>query len=546
MRQAQARIRHDFNANWPPPPLRCPRADGCDATFVDRGHCLRHAADVHPADAPEVAELSAAMRDTAGLAVFEEFIAALNESGGDEGVVPQASSDREGITGQLPAKTDDEVVTNALADDNVAAARDTLDMWKAIEEWRAVPTSSSGDRYRRLGASILNSNDGVDIDVDPAAFEEASSHAVSFLGKSVVGKAFLRSAPYRKYLDGVHKPIRDAIEKAAAAIEAADTERWAAEARSLRAVALDREKEVLVESLADQASSLVLHGAASAGLLGGLIDDQASLLAVVILAERSTFAKVISSVWNEAVDEAARLASIEAREIDPGVATALSEATHSLTRSRIMEELIDQCVVDLTGPQGELWPDARATVAVADAIGYHVRGEVMSELIGEAVEELAVSGEAEKLMSNAAAARSTGEERCVGWEADEPSGGGSMAVPGAGGGINSDQRDVMPNRETHQGTTPAGAMETAPSPCSSYRALALVGDVDDGLHGSVEEEGKNDGESGGGARSVMTEVEAAILVQAALRRKAVYRETKTLVARNFVRMYDPSEGAFYW
>lgn len=345
IRRAQARVRHDFNASWPPPPLRCPRADDCDATFVDRGHCLRHAADVHPADAREVAELSAAMRDTVGLGVFEEFIAALNKPGGGRGVAPQEFSDREDVTWQLPAKTEDEVATNAHADDSVAAARDTLDMWKAIEEWRAVPTSSSGDRYRHLGASILNrfvsganvttntqfgvhphlpddiraslsgekllhvfgkqgeeyqvsnksiknllagsrhhhlapvqpkpsSTYGVGIDVDPFALEEASSHAVSFLGESTVGKAFLRSAPYRKYLDGVHKPVRDAVEKAAADIKAAETARWAAEARSLRAAALDREQEALVESLADHASSLVLRGAAGAGLLGGLIDDQ--------------------------------------------------------------------------------------------------------------------------------------------------------------------------------------------------------------------------------------------------------------------------------
>lgn len=326
MRREQAWIRHDFNANHPPPPLRCPRADGCDATFVDRGHCLRHATDVHPADAPEVAELSAAMRDTAGLAVFEEFIMTLTESGDGTGVVPQ---------------------THLVADanDSVAAARGTLDMWKAIEEWRAVPTSSSGGHCRQLGASILSrfgsgsttntnterseqpylpddiratlsgekilhvfgkmgqnyhasnnsaknllagsryhhsapvrssppSNDGVSVDVDPSALEQASFRAVFFLGESAVGRAFLRSAPYRKYLDGVHKPMRDAVEKEAADIAAAEAAGWAAEARRLRTAAHDREQETLVDSLAGQASNLILHGAASEGFLGGLMDDQ--------------------------------------------------------------------------------------------------------------------------------------------------------------------------------------------------------------------------------------------------------------------------------
>ena len=328
MRREQAWVRHDFNANYPPPPLRCPRADRCDATFVDRGHCLRHAANVHPADAPEVAKLSAAMQDTAGLAVFEEFIMALPEPRDGRGVVAQTH-----------------LVTDA--DDSVAAARSTLDMWKAIEEWRAVPTSSSGDRCRQLGASILNrfdsratmergeqpylpddiratlsgeklarvfgklgqkyhpnsksmknllagsrhshsaparssqsSIDGVGVDVDPSALEEASSRAVLFLGESEVGRAFLRSAAYKIYLDGVHKPMRDAVEKAAVDIAAEEAAGWAAEARRLRAAALDREQDKLVDSLASQASNLVLHGAASADFLGGLIDDQVTTTVV--------------------------------------------------------------------------------------------------------------------------------------------------------------------------------------------------------------------------------------------------------------------------
>lgn len=269
---------------------------------------------------------------------------------------------------------------------------------------------------------------------------------------------------------------------------------------------------------------------------------------MVILAERSTFAKVISTVWNEAVDEAAHLAAVEAREIDPDVSAALSEAAYSLTRSRIMDELIDQCAVDLTGPQGELWPDARATAAVADGVGYRVRDELMSELIDEAVEELAGSGGAAELMSDASAARSTKEESGKEGQAHEAAGSGGMALPGVDGELNfnPDLREVMPSHETHQGTTTAGTAETATSPRSSCAALALVG-ADDEMHGSIQNEGaSDDGERTDLGRAVMTEVEAAVLVQAALRRKAVYRETKTRVARNFIRMYDPGEGAFYW
>lgn len=263
---------------------------------------------------------------------------------------------------------------------------------------------------------------------------------------------------------------------------------------------------------------------------------------MVILAERSAFAKVISTTWNEAVDEAAHLAAAEAREIDPVLTAALSEAAYSLSRSRIMDELIDQCAVDLTGPQGELWPDARATAAVADGVGYHVRSEVMSELIDEAVGELTGSGEAEKLMSDAAAARRTREARGLEGEADEDTQGGSMALPEVGREFSFDAREATPSNETNQAPT-LGEAGTAPPPPSSCSALALVG-VDHGVHGSIEDEcGGEWRESGTG---LMTEEEAAVLVQAALRRKVVYRETKSLVARNFIRMYDPGEGEFYW
>lgn len=370
VRREQASIRHDFNAVSPPPPLRCPRSD-CDATFVDRGHCVRHAADVHPTDVPEVAELSWAMRDPVSLAVFEKFIedaAGLNE----DGILLEGERpDRQEVAGGQAKENDRGTATSTPGDarDGVAAARDTLDLWKAIEEWRAVPTSSSSpssssqrDLYRRLSTSILerfasegaptaktrkskNTNskhphlpddvriavggeqqlgvfgklgttyhsngssktfsmknllDGVrhhseesqrpssspskgcddqmhigNIDfVDPSALEEASFRAVVFLSESAIGQAFLRSAPYERYLHGLRKPMKDAVRAQAADFAAAEIEAWVAEGHRLRKAALDRRQEFMIESLADQASNVVLQGASGAGLVGGLVDDQ--------------------------------------------------------------------------------------------------------------------------------------------------------------------------------------------------------------------------------------------------------------------------------
>lgn len=355
VRREQALIRHDFNAVSPPPPLRCPHAD-CDATFVDRGHCVRHAADAHPTDAPEVAELSATMRDPVSLAVFEQFIkdAALNK----DDIVLQLRPGQQEVAGQAKDNKQGTTADNVYFD-GIAAARDTLDMWKAIEEWRAVPTSSSsGDLYRKLGASILvrfasgttaetgqtrtpndkrlhlpddirvalggeqllrlfgklgttyhkknsdrisiksllggnhhhsgaserpssSPSDGGDdqvhlgnVEVEPFALEEASFRAVVFLSESAIGQAFLRSAPYERYLHRARQPREEAVCKAAADIAAAEIEAWAAEGRRLRKAALDNQQELLMDSLADKASNVVLRGAAGAGLLGELVDHQ--------------------------------------------------------------------------------------------------------------------------------------------------------------------------------------------------------------------------------------------------------------------------------
>lgn len=303
---------------------------------------------------------------------------------------------------------------------------------------------------------------------------------------------------------------------------------------------------------------------------------QASILAAMIIAERSTFAKVISAVWNETVDEAARLTALELRGIDPRVAAALSEAACSSARSRIMDELIDQCTVDLTGPEGELWPDARAMTAVADGLGYQVRSEIMSELIDAAVLELSASGEAETLMSEADAARrrrqesglgegreDLGEEEARAEVHGDRSAGGGVIVPGYDGCSSEPGREAMPDCETPSETAMVAAGGTASSSVLTLKGAAHEVhkrklSVDERVHGSTgegddgggqrEEKGRQFSDSGSGAVSNdgMTEVDPVILVQSALRRKNVYRKMKTKVARNFIRMYDPGERAFYW
>lgn len=273
---------------------------------------------------------------------------------------------------------------------------------------------------------------------------------------------------------------------------------------------------------------------------------------MVILAERRTFSKVISGVWNEAVDEAARLGALELDEIDPGVADALSEAAFCLARSRIMDDLIDQCAIDLTGPKGELWPDARAMTAVADGLGYQVRSQVMSELIDAAVAELSDSGEAELLMSEAAAAQSSSQESGGGEEEHEDTWDDGQVPADADGALVDSRSGKVPAHETQQGVTVTEASSTTALSADTTSALAGV------------DETHQPGGSGGGGREhslseeprqsdqewmdngTMTETGAAILLQSVLRRKAVYRDMKALVARNFIRLYDPNQGAFYW
>lgn len=137
---------------------------------------------------------------------------------------------------------------------------------------------------------------------------------------------------------------------------------------------------------------------------------QAALLAVIIIAERTAFVKVISAVWNQAVDAAAHLIAREKRGLDPRVVEVFSDAASTLTQANLAEALIDQAVLGLTGPDGEFWPDARAVAAVADGIAYRVRSDIMDELLEVAVCELECSEESKSLMLRHTAGIDHGDE----------------------------------------------------------------------------------------------------------------------------------------
>lgn len=298
---------------------------------------------------------------------------------------------------------------------------------------------------------------------------------------------------------------------------------------------------------------------------------QATLLATVIIAERVVFAKVISTSWKEAVDEATHLATCELREVDLTVVNALSDATVFLVRSRVMDELIDQVVLDLTGPQGEFWSDARAMAAVADGVAYRVRCDVMENLLEELVSELQDSGEAEDLMFADKAWKGQnvdtgdGESRTVAkseelWAAKDGFGAMSSALvvvesqkePNTGlSGITTASTTAM----STAGITPTlGGDETY----SHGEGLAAKETYGDGRHSRGWNAGNNDSDGIGHSpnKETTTAMEicdsdlitekAVVMVQSALRRKEAYRRTKTLVARNFIKLYDPASEAFYW
>lgn len=311
-RRRQALIRHDFNAASPPP-LRCPRPD-CGATFVKSDHYVRHAADDHPVDDPGIAELALVMHSPVGLALLESWVVGMTTAPGES----VAHADRERV---------EELRTRGIGE----AADDALCLWKAIEDWRAV-TSSSGD-YQQLCGSILERNASMgpttnkkgsdhfpgevgdaltgsepspsgslettgrnhatalrdrpmeypsDNTSNPLAFAEASWQALVSLN-SVVGRAFFMSAPYARYLDELKTPLREAVEAAAADITKRKRAESLAEARELRAVACLRVQERMVDDFAETTVSLFLQGTTATSFLGDLVDAQVHAILIDFL-----------------------------------------------------------------------------------------------------------------------------------------------------------------------------------------------------------------------------------------------------------------------
>lgn len=273
---------------------------------------------------------------------------------------------------------------------------------------------------------------------------------------------------------------------------------------------------------------------------------------MVIIAERSAFAKVVSAVWNEAVDEAAAQSTTrEVFEVSPVVADALSEASYSLVRSRLMDELIDQCVLHLTGPAGELWADARATAAVADGIVYRVRCDIMEELINTSVLTLQESGEAEQLVSD-----TKREANPTTLEGSAMGGGGLPNLTSETPAVSSALVAVETQGEEEPSTT-SSFVDTTTTTRSAIEIYGAGGaspaehnsnGCQSAIYGSNAVVDSTDGSDNTAAAIVTSapEAKAAVMLQSALRRKAAYREAKAMVARNFVKLYDPGSGAFYW
>ncbi|CAM9752623.1 unnamed protein product, partial [Laminaria digitata] len=397
--------------------------------------------------------------------------------------------------------------------------------------------------------------------INPLGFEEASWRALVSLS-GVVGRAFLTSVAYAGYLDEMGRPRREAIKAAATGIAKRRRAESLAEARELREAAFVRAREAMVDDLAENALTLFVRGtgtetetaATSTGFLGDLVDGQAALLSVVIIAERSAFVKIISAVWNEAINEAAAAestASLEQRKVSPAIADTLSEAASAVARSRVMDKLIDDRVLDLTGPQGELWADARAMAAVADGVGYRVRCDVIEDMLEASVFELQESGEVERLMSDAE--RRRGEEAEAAGNAARA--GDSAAAAAAAAAAEEEEGLSEATGGAVVVATPLvvlGAAEAAQQEEPSVDAqgdiasTAFTADVAVTDDTCLSVAGGGGGGGGGALGFLHGKEDAAVVVQSAWRRKAVYRAVRTLVAQNFVKLYDPAYGTFYW
>lgn len=330
------------------------------------------------------------------------------------------------------------------------------------------------------------------------------------------------------------------------------------------------------------------------------MEDQVALLSMELSAEAAAFAAVVSAVWHEAVDEAARLLSREHRQAFPGVLDALAEVAVGRARPLILDGLVDECLLELTGPGGELSQDGRAAAAVAEGLTHRVRDAVADEIIDATLEELVQSGEARELVRRKASTDRLDQQSDV----DTSSHVGNQAEPSAGevtpgereGSESTWPKDSDWTGENDEGGGPsqgdwvtkgigtsAGPSRTS-GPAPPYdpkMGLAPAWPEDEARFDAEASETRpantlsQDGSASlRGASSpdpppkinvsrgtaapdhavgsvvdpsaTTFEERAVIVIQSAFRRGGVYRRIRRLIARNFVKLYDPSSGCFYW
>lgn len=311
----KASLRHDFNAEWPPA-FRCPHA-ACNATFVDPGHCARHAADAHAKDTPGIWELGLCLSESASLAIFESYLSKLGET------IIHSEGQRIGAS--------------SLRNKDPSSVHRRLDLWKATVRWRAVPSCSPhysgltaavcellpvtsnkttkestideggqshhprelsntmhkgraevdsgrwgmGMSMAEVGKTNSDRNNMFEYAVDPLILEQASWQALVDLHE-VVGKGFLRSTPYLQYLDSSGKPVREAIAMTAADIASRKRAEWLKEARTLQAAAFHRNKEMDIDRMAEEALALALEGQGDTGIFESLVDDQVMISPILL------------------------------------------------------------------------------------------------------------------------------------------------------------------------------------------------------------------------------------------------------------------------
>lgn len=293
----QAAARHDFDTAFPPPPLRCPRPD-CDATFVERAHCVRHGADVHPQDSPEIWTLTSLLSDSLGMVVFEEYLhdSAVYDDNVDEQnaaigllerlkifqewrTVPSSSDRFEELTQSTWVRCE-AWVSNIHIVDQPYAVSENAEEW-TIGKRRKPFGLRYNPRLKKKGESavVLAREHTRKRAFQVQAIEDASWQILAALHKSIGGR-FLRSKQYESYIEGVARVRNRDIAVVAAEIAEQERAKWSAEARSLRQAAVRLKQDASTEALAMEATERILgettaaSAAAENGFLEGLVDDQ--------------------------------------------------------------------------------------------------------------------------------------------------------------------------------------------------------------------------------------------------------------------------------